>query len=235
MSAALDDSEVTQKMVDFFVSYNKADRAWAEWIAWHLEEGNYTTILQEWDFRPGCNFVLEMQKASADTDRTIAVLSPDYIGARYTQPEWAAAFAIDPQGWERKLVPVRVRACVLQGLLAQIAYIDLVGVEEPDAKQKLLLGVRPGRAKPPAPPAYPAAVQRLPPAKPHFPGPTAQSSRQEGAAAHTGSLLDDTSLPETSSIALFQRIYLFAVESMHKSWYDAEQFALSKIKGTASK
>jgi hypothetical protein len=26
-------------MKDFFISYNKADRAWAEWIAWHLDAG----------------------------------------------------------------------------------------------------------------------------------------------------------------------------------------------------
>jgi hypothetical protein len=27
---------------DFFISYNKADRAWAEWIAWQLEDGENT-------------------------------------------------------------------------------------------------------------------------------------------------------------------------------------------------
>jgi hypothetical protein len=25
-------------MKDFFISYNKADRQWAEWIAWQLQE-----------------------------------------------------------------------------------------------------------------------------------------------------------------------------------------------------
>ena len=31
---------------DFFVSYSGADRAWAEWIAWVLEEAGYTVVLQ---------------------------------------------------------------------------------------------------------------------------------------------------------------------------------------------
>jgi TIR domain len=44
--------------VDFFISYNKADRAWAEWIAWQLEQAGYQTTNQAWDFRPGSNFVL---------------------------------------------------------------------------------------------------------------------------------------------------------------------------------
>ena len=42
-------------MKDFFISYNSADRQWAEWIAWQLEEAGYTTVLQAWDFRPGPN------------------------------------------------------------------------------------------------------------------------------------------------------------------------------------
>jgi len=74
-------------MPDFFISYNKADRNWAEWIAWQLEDAGYTTVLQAWDFRPGSNFVLEMQQASAQAARTIAVLSPDYLASRFTQPE----------------------------------------------------------------------------------------------------------------------------------------------------
>ena len=78
---------------DFFVSYNKADRQWAEWIAWHLEQAAYTTVIQAWDFRPGGNFVMQMQQAASRAERTVAVLSPDYLSSRFTQPEWAAAFA----------------------------------------------------------------------------------------------------------------------------------------------
>ncbi|HEY0070106.1 MAG TPA: toll/interleukin-1 receptor domain-containing protein, partial [Chloroflexia bacterium] len=40
-------------MKDYFISYNKADKDWAEWIAWHLEEEKHSTVLQAWDFRPG--------------------------------------------------------------------------------------------------------------------------------------------------------------------------------------
>ncbi len=39
-------------MKNFFISDNKADRAWAEWIAWQLEEADYSTEIQAWDFRP---------------------------------------------------------------------------------------------------------------------------------------------------------------------------------------
>jgi TIR domain len=52
--------------VDFFVSYNHADEAWAVWTAWVLEEAGFTTKVQAWDFRPGTNFVLEMHRATPD-------------------------------------------------------------------------------------------------------------------------------------------------------------------------
>jgi internalin A len=85
-------------MKDFFISYTKADQAWAEWIAWTLEAAGYSTVIQAWDFGPGSNFVLEMQRAAIEANRTIAVLSQKYLESTFTQPEWAAAFAQDPQG-----------------------------------------------------------------------------------------------------------------------------------------
>src|SRR4051812_39433247 len=78
---------------DYFVSYNQADRTWAEWIAWQLEEVGFSVSLQEWDFRPGSNFVVEMDRAAKSAGRTIAVLSPEYLEAPFPQPEWSNAFA----------------------------------------------------------------------------------------------------------------------------------------------
>ena len=113
---------------DFFISYNGKDREWAEWIAWQLDEAGYTTVIQAWDFRPGGNFVIDMQQATTDTNRTIMVLSQNYLDAMFTQPEWAAAFAKDPTGAQKTLVPVRIQECDLEGMLADILYIDLVGI-----------------------------------------------------------------------------------------------------------
>jgi hypothetical protein len=158
-------------MKDFFISHNKADREWAEWIAWQLEEAEYTTVLQAWDFRPGSNFVLDMQRASAEAQRMIAVLSPDYLAALYTQPEWAAAFARDPTGEKGLLLPVRVRECDLKGLLRSIVYIDLLGLDETVAKERLLAGARFERAKPTTAPAFPGKAARAVPERPRFPGP----------------------------------------------------------------
>ena len=147
---------------DFFISYNHGDAQWATWIAHTLEAEQYTTVLQAWDFRPGSNFVLEMQQAAERSDRTIIVLSPNFLGSQFTPPEWANALARDPQGLERRLVPVLVEQCGIPGLLRQIVYIDLVDCDETEAVQRLLAGVQPGRNKPVARPTFPGAPVREP-------------------------------------------------------------------------
>lgn len=141
-------------MKDFFISYNRFDKEWAEWIAWTLEEAGYSVMIQAWDFRPGGNFILDMQRATAETQKTIAVLSDTYLKSAYTQPEWAAAFAQDPSALERKLIPVKVKECNPQGMLAQLVYVDLVGASQADAKQKLL-DMLPARLKPDTAPDFP--------------------------------------------------------------------------------
>src|SRR5258708_14020392 len=102
-------SDATDATKDFFISYTGADKQWAEWIAWHLEAAGYSCVLQAWDFHPGGNFVLDMNRATQQANRTIAVLSPDYFASRFTAAEWAAAFHRDPTGELALLFPFRVR------------------------------------------------------------------------------------------------------------------------------
>ncbi len=146
-------------MKDFFISYNKANRDWAQWVAWTLEQAGYTVVFQAWDFQPGANFVLEMQKATVGTRRTIVMLSNAYLSAEYTHSEWAAAFARDPKGDSRLLVPIRIEHCLPQGLLAQIIYLDIVGLLEEDAKAAIL-GAFSQRVKPTIAPDFPGTSRR---------------------------------------------------------------------------
>ncbi len=159
------------KTTDFFISYNGQDQAWAEWIAWHLEEAGYSVVIQAWDFLAGDNFVLKMQAAATQASRTLAVLSPNYLAAQFTQPEWAAAFAQDPTGAKGILLPVRVAECDLQGLLAVTVYINLVGLEEAAAKNELLAKISRERLKPSVPPRFPGQAGRPPPPFPEPPPP----------------------------------------------------------------
>jgi len=127
---------------DFFISYHRADRAWAEWIAWQLEKSGYSIVLDVWDFPLGTNLVVEKQKALEASESIIVLLSPDYLNDLNSIPEWTVAFKRDPAGEKHILLPVRVRDCRPAGLLAPIVYIDLVGLNESAARKSLLAGVR---------------------------------------------------------------------------------------------
>jgi hypothetical protein len=90
------------------------------------------------------------------------VLSPDYLMSTFASTEWAATFAQDPQGIKRKLVPVVVRPCEPEGLIAQIVHIDLVGLDPASARDTLLAGISNKRIKPRTVPAFPG-VAAIPP------------------------------------------------------------------------
>lgn len=154
----------TEQKKDFFISRNRADSDWGRWIAWQLEEAGYTTVLQDWDFRPSQNFVLKMHSAATNCERTIAVLSTAYFAAEFSASEWAARFVEDPTGEEGKLITVRVAECDPPGLLKAIIYIDLVGLDKASAKDALLEGVKRGRLKPSKAPGFPGGQA------PRFPG-----------------------------------------------------------------
>jgi len=123
---------------DFFISYHNADLAWAEWIAWQLEEAGYSTFLQSWDLEVGSNFVTEIDRAMKQSARTISVLTPDYLSSEFRGHEWAATLARDPTGEQRRLVPVRVRESELTGIWRSLVYIDLVGLSEQEASPRLV-------------------------------------------------------------------------------------------------
>lgn len=140
---------------DFFISYNSADKNWAEWVAWQLEDAGYTVEIQAWDFKAGSNFVIKMQEATSKSKKTIAVISPEYLNADFTQPEWASAFVQDPKGENRILIPILVKDTNLEGLFKSITYIDLRGLEEISAKNKLLEEIKEERKKPNSCPLFP--------------------------------------------------------------------------------
>jgi hypothetical protein len=105
-----------------------------------------------------------MDNATKQCERTIAVISQDYLAAEFTVPEWAAKFAQDPKGLGRKLIPVRVTPCDIEGLLGHVIHCDLVGLDEEAARKRLLSQLSPGRTKPAVAPSFPGN-----PTEPAFP------------------------------------------------------------------
>jgi hypothetical protein len=144
---------------DFFVSFNEADRAWATWVAWVLEEAGYSVFFQDWDFRG--NFVEHINRSHARASRTVAVISDHYFGSNFALAEWSARFTQDPGAHEDRLVPIKVGQLTGRTILDPLVCADLTGCDEEEARRRLL-----GRVKK----ALDAGYRDKPLSQPRFPG-----------------------------------------------------------------
>ena len=126
-----------------FISYTRADEPWAKWIATTLREAGHQVTMQASDFRPGENFVLRMQETASEADHTLVVLSNRYLGSGFGAVEWAAAFAADPTGANRKLIPISVEPIVAPGLWKAIVRVELYGKSEEAARALIVDAVEP--------------------------------------------------------------------------------------------
>lgn len=149
---------------DFFISYTQADRGWAEWVAWELQEAGYSCVYQAQDFAPSQSFMQRMRQAVTEARHTVAILSDDYLSSEYAGAELDAALTADPRGLRAKLIPVRVAACTPDDLLKSRIHIDLVGKDQKRARRDLLSGIEAVRAT-----MSPVGALRFPDA-PMFPG-----------------------------------------------------------------
>ncbi|MGH3693374.1 MAG: FxSxx-COOH system tetratricopeptide repeat protein [Pseudonocardiaceae bacterium] len=140
--------------VDFFVSHAGRDRAWAEWVAWHLIEAGYTVELDCWDWAAGENFVTRMHRAVDAANRVVALFSAAYFEElRYTTEEWTSAL-VKEEGGGHRLVPVQVEPCAVPRLVRPLVRVELFDVDESEAARRLVAAAR-GPARPDGKPVFP--------------------------------------------------------------------------------
>jgi hypothetical protein len=126
----------------FFISFNSADRTKAHWIAWTLKNAGHEVAVHDWEIPAGGNAPLWMNSKLAWADRLIAVISPDYIPARYSPIEWASQIWDDPEGTKGSVIPVIVRPTFnIPPLLRDLSRIDLTNCSEAEAMNRLINGV----------------------------------------------------------------------------------------------
>lgn|GEM_PF-5802091 len=163
-----------------FISRASADTDVSEQIARILEVAGYDVTVQQRDFASR-NFIAAMDAALVGDARVVALLSPDYLQSDYCRAEWTNAIATDPLNRKQRLVVLRIAPCQPEGLLAGIAYHDLVPYrDDPSRLAAAVIGsVREGRdpgapAEPRAPsPPSPTPPVPAPPQRRGFPVPAA--------------------------------------------------------------
>jgi TIR domain len=124
----VNDTEPTDAgRVDLFVSHAGRDRAWAEWVAWELQQAGYRVELDYWDWEVGENFVAKMRDALERAGRMVALFSEAYFEAeRYTTVEWTALLT-DRDAARPRLLPFRIENVKPPRILGPLLSRDLLG------------------------------------------------------------------------------------------------------------
>ncbi|TQL21294.1 FxSxx-COOH system tetratricopeptide repeat protein [Streptomyces sp. SLBN-134] len=169
---------MTDHAQQFFISYAGTDRAWAEWVGWHLEQAGHQVILDVWDWRTGDNFVQRMDEALKRADAVIALFSTSYFeDERWTTEEWTAAVA-----HRDRLIPLALEPLTtndLPRILAAKLRKNFHGLDETAALTALREAVNSG-SRPTAAPPFPGTIPVTDPistagqSKPRLPGSTGQ-------------------------------------------------------------
>src|SRR4051794_9436493 len=140
---------VSGRGTDFFISHAGRDTGWAEWLAWQLQQAGYTVELDVWDWAPGEDFVARMAAALEAANRLLAVCSQAYFASAFGGAELRAAFARQAAA-EGRIVPVPIEPVTLPALYAPLIHLDLAGLDEATAADRLrnrLAGGRPMSAR----------------------------------------------------------------------------------------
>lgn len=141
-------SETTPK--DFFISYSSADRLWAEWIVWHLEQAGYSVELPDFGLQSGYNFALNIDNITREAKRIIAILSPNYIRSLYSQLDWALTIKRDARAKQGLVLLVHVEECkhILKDILGSVKFINVVAQDSSKVQEILLTSIRHEYSKP---------------------------------------------------------------------------------------
>jgi len=125
---------------DFFLSRRGSVAAIAREVADVLTEKGYKVLVQDYDIPLGSSFVERMHEAVRDARDLIILLTRDYEQSPYTRKEFTSFEAQRLRDLEeRHIVILRCQDAPLQGLLADVIYQDLVGVEDREERKRRII------------------------------------------------------------------------------------------------
>lgn len=157
---------------DFFIMYTRADRTWAKWVAWELEDAKYSVILPPWYLHSQSDFDMEMEKAAAKAKRIVIILSADCLNTLNAQPAHITILKKEATHYFNKLLPICVRECgnEYRQLLNSLHHIDIAGEDELTARTILLAGIQDEGVRQTIRPSFPGTtIRRAVEVEPTFP------------------------------------------------------------------
>lgn len=112
---------------DVFVSYSHKDKTWvASVLVKALRDHGLRVLVDESEFEPGKASIENMTDAILQSRRTIAVLTPNWVGSEWTRFEGLVTAQEDPTGARGRLLPILRQKCDPPKWLAIRSWLDFV-------------------------------------------------------------------------------------------------------------
>lgn len=110
---------------DVFISYSHKDKPWVSSVLVKaLRDHGLRVLVDEDDFEAGKASIENMTNAILQSRRTIAVLTPNWVGSEWTRFEGLVTAQEDPTGTRGRLLPILREKCKLPTWLAIRSWID---------------------------------------------------------------------------------------------------------------
>ena len=188
---------------DFFLSRRGSVAAIAREVTDVLLEKGYKVRVEDYDFRLGTSFIEEMHEAITRSRGLIILFTEDYLRLPYTRKEFTSFEAQRLRSPEERHVAIlRCEDAPLEGLLADVAYQNLVGVVEPGERKRRIIAAAERQSQSAPPPPRPRPFMGVPPRIASFTG-----------RAHDLTRLDAILMQERSA-AVTQAVGRAAIQGM---------------------
>ena len=153
---------------EFFLSRRGSIAALAREVADVLTGNGHRVLVQDYDIPLGGSFVEAMHDGIKNSRNLVILFTRDYESSPYTRKEFTSFQALKLRSQEeRRIIVLRCEDVPLPGLLADIVYQDLVGIEDRDERRRRIIAAaeRPSQA-----PALPGPLVGVPPRNASFAG-----------------------------------------------------------------
>jgi hypothetical protein len=168
---------------DFFLSRRGSVGQIAQEVADVLLEKGYRVMVQDYDFQLSDSVIESMHEGVKNSRDLIILFTSDYEQSAYTRKEFTSFEAQRlRQPNERHTIILRCEDVSPEGLLADVIYQDLVGIEDAAERKRRIIAAaeRQSQAAPPPPRPF----IEVPPRVPSFTGREDQLSQLDAILIH---------------------------------------------------
>jgi hypothetical protein len=113
-------------MANVFISHRNNDTSLAIRLANDIRNAGHQVWLDEWNIQLGDSIIERINEGLAGSSIVIVCYSASNVTSPWMSREWMSALARKLNGYDVRVIPVRLSGGVPPAILADIKYADLV-------------------------------------------------------------------------------------------------------------